>query len=136
MQNANSKFQPQVLGITAFMESNRIDFCLQGPNVEKQTVSAFYDNPKAELVLDGKALVVGVPNSKSRAKNPKKVVFETDENGEPMKLNIQYDGQNIRLGRRTKAKGKVSFYRSLESQNNGNAPKSSADIIAALGNFS
>ena len=117
-----SSFVPTVLGLTAFMASNRIDFVLDGPNRETPArVSAFYNNPKAALKLDGKALKI--------------VSVDTDDAGEPNRLEIKLGRECIVLGRRKDASGPVSFYRSMEASNNAGAPKTAAEILTALRGF-
>lgn len=115
-----SAFIPQLLGITAFMASNRIDFVLDGPNRETPArTSAFYDNPKAKLHLDGKLLKI--------------VAVHTDKvSDEPNQLEIRLGGERIVLGRRKDAAGPVSFYRSMEAGNNADAPKTAKEILSAL----
>jgi len=117
-----STFQPTVLGLTAFIASNRIDFVLDGPDLEKpERCSAFYDAPERKLKLDGKALkIVGV---------------DTDSDGEPARLTVKHGRNTLVLGRRRNASGPVSFYRSLEPSNNADAPKSADEVLAALSSF-
>jgi len=115
-------FQAQRLGITAFMASNRVDFVLDGPDMEEPArCSAFYDNADAKLKLDGKQLKIEA--------------VSTDSDGEPKQVQIKWGRRIIKLGRRNHASGPVSFYRSLEAGNEAAGPKSAADILDALGNF-
>ena len=115
-------FKAQRLGITAFMASNRVDFVLDGPSMDEPArCSAFYDNAEAKLKLDGKLLRIEDVG--------------TDTDGAPKQLQIKWGRRIIKLGRRNNASGPVSFYRSLESSNEGAAPKSDAAIMDALGNF-
>ena len=115
-------FQAQRLGITAFMASNRVDFVLDGPDMDAPArCSAFYDNADAKLKLDGKALKIEA--------------VSTDDAGEPKQVQIKWGRRVIKLGRRSNASGPVSFYRSLEATNEANAPKSAADLLSAFGNF-
>lgn len=117
-----SNFQAQRLGITAFMAANRVDFVLDGPDMDEPArVSAFYDNAGAKLKLAGSQLKIEA--------------VSTDSNREPKQLQIKWGRKVIKLGRRNNASGPVSFYRSLEATNEAAAPKSAADIMSALGNF-
>jgi len=117
-----NNFEPQRLGMTAFMASNRVDFVLDGPGMESpERVSAFYDNPEAKLKLQGKQLKIEG--------------FTSDSDGNPQKLEVKWGRQVIKLGRRKNASGPVSFYRSLETASDAAAPKSAQDIAAALSVF-
>ena len=117
-----STFQPQILGMTAFMAPNRIDFVIDGPGMVKpERCSAFYDNPKAKLKLGSRGLKIEQ--------------VTTDEGGEPNGLVVKWGRESIRLGRRQNASGLVSFYRSLESTNAADAPKSGEQIMGALNAF-
>lgn len=114
-------FIPTVLGITAFMVENRIDFVLDGPEMESaERCSAFYNNPEAELKLEGKKLqILDVVSDK--------------KTGEVKTLVIRWGRKTIELGRRSAA-GPTSFYRSLGSNNNA-GPKSAEEILNALQGF-
>ena len=115
-------FQAQRLGITAFMASNRVDFVLDGPDMDEPArVSAFYATPETKLKLDGKQLKIEA--------------VSTDSDGEPKQVQIKWGRRVIKLGRRQHASGPVSFYRSLEDSNTGIGPKSAADIMSAFNNF-
>lgn len=115
-----SNFEPQILGITAFMATNRIDFVVDGPDMDSpERCSAFYDGGnKSTLKLDGKKLSV------------KQV--GTDDDGEPTSLTVKWGRETVKLGRRKNASGPVSFYKSLEASNNAGAPKSAEEIIGSL----
>jgi hypothetical protein len=116
-----SNFQAQRLGITAFMASNRVDFVLDGPDMEAPArCSAFYDKAEAKLKLDGKQLKIEA--------------VTTDGAGEPKQVQIKWGRRVIKLGRRNNASGPVSFYRSLEAGNIA-GPKSADDILSAFSNF-
>jgi hypothetical protein len=116
-----SDFQPTVLGITAFMAPNRIDFVLDGPELcSPERASAYYDNPAAEIKLAGKKLSI--------------TGFDVNDDDEPVSLEIRWGRRSIKLGRR-RAAGAASFYRSLESANDSAAPHTAAQISAALANF-
>lgn len=117
-----STFQAQRLGITAFMASNRVDFVLDGPEMDEPArVSAFYDNPEAKIKLSGKQLKIEA--------------VTTDDDGTHKQLQIKWGRRVIKLGRRNNASGPVSFYRSLEDSSQAAGPKSEADLTAAFGNF-
>ena len=117
-----SDFKPTVDGITVFVEANRLDFIADGPNFERpERVSAFFNNPTADLKLDGHVLKV--------------LTHEVNADGEPTRLHIQYGRRKLVLGRRWKSPGPVSFYRSLEPTNAANRPKTAEEISAALGAF-
>ena len=112
-----STFVPTVLGITAFFGGNGIDFVLEGPNKPQTRVTSV----KGKRMLDGKTL------GKAEA--------ILDASGEPVKVTVKWGRETITLGRRTKAAGDVSFYRSLEPSNKVAGPKTAADILAALEAF-
>jgi hypothetical protein len=113
-------FIPQQLGITAFMESNRIDFVLEGPEQKKLTCSVFYVKAKSAKIpkLDDKKLTWVTTH-----KNPE---------GRPAQIEIKWDRKTLKLGRRWKAQGKTSFYTSLENGGGGASPQSDDAIMAAL----
>lgn len=116
-----SNFVVQQLGITAFLAGGRVDFVLDGPAMEEPArVSAFANNPKARLTLDGKAIKI--------------TGTECDETGNPVKLLVKFGKQELKLGRRN-ATGPVSFYRSLEPSNSAGAPKTAEQIIDLLASF-
>lgn len=118
-----SEFQSQQLGITAFMASNRIDFVLDGPEMDSpERCSAFYDNPKAKLKLQAKGLKITS-------------VVTDEESGEPVQLQVKWGRETLKLGRRQNASGPVSFYRSLETANNVGAPKTAKQILDKLEAF-
>jgi hypothetical protein len=117
-----SDFQAQRLGLTAFMASNRVDFVLDGPEMDEPArCSAFYDNAEAKLKLDGKQLKIEA--------------VSTDSEGAPKQLQVKWGRRVIKLGRRNNAAGPVSFYRSLEAGNEAAAPRSADAVNAALANF-
>jgi hypothetical protein len=117
-----NNFQAQRLGITAFMASNRVDFVLDGPDMDAPArCSAFYNNPEAKIKLDGKQLKIEA--------------VTTDDDGAHKQLQIKWGRRVIKLGRRSNASGPVSFYRSLEDGNQVAGPKSTDALNAAFGNF-
>jgi hypothetical protein len=117
-----NNFQAQRLGITAFMAANRVDFVLDGPEMDEPArCSAYYETPESKLKLDGKQLKIEA--------------VTTDDAGEPKQVQIKWGRRVIKLGRRNNASGPVSFYRSLEAGNQTEGPKSAADILNALGSF-
>jgi len=122
MATKTAQFQTKQLGITAFLAANRVDFVLDGPAMEKPArVSAFADKPSAKLTLDGKALKI--------------VGSDVDEAGEPVKLEIKWGKEVLKLGRRKDASGPVSFYRSLETASSAAAPKTAEQITNLLALF-
>ena len=118
-----STFVPTVMGMTAFMAANRIDFVIDGPALETpERCSAFYNAPEAKLKIAGKSLKISS-------------VITDPESGEPTALEVKFGREVLRMGRRKDATGPVSFYRSLEAQNNAGAPKTAAEILTALSAF-
>ena len=116
-----SNFQPQQLGLTAWIEGNRIDFSLHGPLMaEAVRCTAMRGKDNSELTLEGKALKV--------------VTHVTDSEGNVTKLDIVWGNREIRLGRKTGASGSPSFYRSL-SPSNSTAPTTEEDIASILSDF-
>ena len=62
-----SNFQPQQLGLTAWIEGNRIDFSLHGPLMaEAVRCTAMRGKDNSELTLEGKALKVRYRMGQSR----------------------------------------------------------------------
>lgn len=119
MATSKQAFVPKVLGLTAFMADNRIDFVIDGPELTTPVrCSAFYDKPKAKLSLDGKVLKI-------------ERVHADAVSGEPTQIEVRWGKDVLKLGRRKDATGPVSFYRSLESAN-GSGPKSAQEILDAL----
>jgi hypothetical protein len=116
-----SDFKPSVLGITAFMASNRVDFVLEGPEQPPVRASLFYNRPEETVKLNNKVLRI--------------TGFDNNEEGEPTRLNVRWGRQNITLGRRWNATGNVSFYRSIEATNTVAGPRSAAEITEALSLF-
>jgi len=115
-------FVPTQLGITAFVESNRIDFVLDGPSMENPERCTIYrNNPEAPLKLESKQF-----------KFVRKVLDE--ETGAVKQIEVKWGRRVIRLGRRIKAPGAPSFYKGLEVSNS-TAPKTEADLADVLGAF-
>ena len=124
-----SKFQPTVLGITAFMEANRLDFRLEGPKMEEpKRASLYYAKPetkkqkkarKKARMLDGEPVKLVEIVREKKTDNVTAIV-------------IKWGDRTVKLGRRTQAAGKPSFYRSLEPSNSSAIPESPEEIIDAL----
>lgn len=116
---SNETFVPTVLGMTAFLTASGLDYVLEGPNKPKtRPVTVQVTKRRKELQLDGRAISF--------------VDYVLDANGEPVKVQIQWGDETLTLGRRSKASGDVSFYRSLEPSNKVPGPKTAAEIIALL----
>jgi hypothetical protein len=116
-------FVPSVLGLTAFVESNRIDFILNGPELETPERASIYFEPtsEADVKLQGKKLTI--------------LPAERDEDGQlvnPGKLRIKWGRQTLTLGHRANASGPMSFYRSLEDSNASARPKTPEQLFALL----
>lgn len=110
---------PTILGMTAFLTATGLDYVLEGPNKPKtRPVSVQVTKRRKELQLDGKAISF--------------IDYVLDANGEPVKVQIQWGAKTLVLGRRSKASGDVSFYRSLEPSNKVAGPRTAAEIIAVL----
>jgi hypothetical protein len=123
MAQTTTKFivtQPQ---ITCFLESQgRIDFLIQAPHKADARCTAIASQPKDDLVIDDKSLVI-----KEMRRNAE---------GVPHQLVIELDGQTLVLGRRFKAAGAVSFFRTLgEPEGAAPAPTSDEEILAAFAGF-
>lgn len=115
----SEKFVPTVLGITAFLTATGLDYVLEGPAKPKtRPVQVQVTKRRKELQLDGKSISFRD--------------YVLDENGEPVKVEIQWGDETLVLGRRSKASGDVSFYRSLEPSNKVPGPRTAAEIIALL----
>lgn len=119
-----STFQPSVTGITAFAEVNRIDFILDGPDMDSpERASLFFDSMnEAEVKLDGKKLSILPP--------------ERNEDGSlkyPNRLSIKWNRRVINLGFRKAASGKPSWYRSIDHGRDSVRPQNSEQLFAAMG---
>jgi hypothetical protein len=113
------------LGIKAFVEANRVDFILQTPGIDKAEfprVSAYANNPNAELKLSGKVFRI--------------VEIHSDPvTGAAKQIEVTFGRRkSIKLGRCTTASGSPSFYRGLESSNN-KPLKTEAELSNVLGAF-
>ena len=118
-----SEYTVTELGIKAFVESNRVDFILQTPGIDKKEfprVTAYAAQPKAQLLLGGKEFNV--------------VRTHLDpETGAIKQIEVNFGRRTIKLGRCVKSPGTPSFYRGLETRNS-TAPKTEealADVLSA-----
>ena len=118
-----STFTPAILGITAFVEHNRVDFIVNGPEMENPERASFYFNPtsEADVKLQGKKLTI--------------LPAERDADGKlvnPGQMKIRWGRQTLTLGHRANASGPMSFYRSLEDSNASARPKTPEQLFALL----
>lgn len=118
-------FIPTVRGITAFVEANRIDFVVNGPEMQMPERTSIYFEPTSndDVLLEGEKLQI--------------LPAELDADGnvvDPGKLRIKWGRRVLTLGHRKNAAGPMSFYRSLETANDSARPQTLAQLHVLLGN--
>lgn len=117
----SNSYVPTRLELTVFVEANRLDFKLDGPQLEgAERTSVFFDKVGQKHILNGQELVL-----------PKQARKANGHLVDPGGLTITLDGKSIRL---PKAKsGKTRYYKPLETANEAAAPKTPAELFNALG---